>query len=544
MWQASLPILLGYGFLERESMSATIHYLPIRILLRSRRVAMLLGILGLVLGASLQTYSAPARITRGPYLQIGTQTNLIVRFRTDLSIEARVAYGTNQLMLDQVVTRTGSRTQHSFLLHNLIPGTRYYYAIGTSSTWLLEGPELTFKTAPADTQPVRIWAIGDSGTAAVGNFGSYDVRDAYLHFNGNQHTDVWLMLGDNAYNSGTDLQYQRAVFDTYPTLLRNTVLWPTIGNHETYSADEDGHFPYLDIFTLPQNGQAGGVASGTIRYYSFDYSNIHFVCLDSETSGLMPDDPMPTWLNEDLMATTKDWIIVYWHSPPYSKGSHDSDLESPLIEMRERIVPILEQYGVDLVLCGHSHNYERSYLLHGHYGISSTLTPSMILDSGSGRTNESGPYLKVPVEGQPPSGTVYVVAGSSGWATETNGHHPVMHSQYLYTGSMVIDVNGPRLDAKFLRATEAVADYFTILKTQYEQEFTVVQIALDQGHEVVRWASRPGQNYIVHWTETLDPPDWFAVSSAILASGSVTSWTNSMPQGLSQSYYRVVEVQD
>ena len=56
-------------------------------------------------------------------------------------------------------------------------------------------------------------------------------------------------------------------------------------------------------------------------------------------------------------------MIAYWHQPPYTKGTHDSDTEIMCIEMRQNIMPILEQYGVDLVLNGHSHGYERSYLI-------------------------------------------------------------------------------------------------------------------------------------------------------------------------------------
>lgn len=54
-------------------------------------------------------------------------------------------------------------------------------------------------------------------------------------------------------------------------------------------------------------------------------------------------------------------------------------------------VPILEFYGVDLVLCGHRHNYERSHVLHGHYGFSWELQPGMLLDTGGGQMDETGP---------------------------------------------------------------------------------------------------------------------------------------------------------
>ena len=58
---------------------------------------------------------------------------------------------------------------------------------------------------------------------------------------------------------------------------------------------------------------------------------------------------MAQWLKADLEKTSADWLVAYWHHPPYTKGSHDSDKEQQLIEMREYIMPILESGGVDLV---------------------------------------------------------------------------------------------------------------------------------------------------------------------------------------------------
>src|SRR5204863_3493213 len=166
------------------------------------------------------------------------------------------------------------------------------------------------------------------------------VRNAYATYTGTRYTDVWLMLGDNAYDSGTDSEYQSAVFNMYSKMLRQTVLWPTIGNHDTdQSSNPPSSLPYYQIFTLPQNGEAGGVASGTEDYYSYDYGNIHFVCLDSMPSSRTPNGAMMTWLKNDVASTTKNWIIAYWHHPPYSKGSHDSDSEGELIEMRQSALP-------------------------------------------------------------------------------------------------------------------------------------------------------------------------------------------------------------
>ena len=160
----------------------------------------------------------------------------------------------------------------------------------------------------------------------------------------------------------------------YPEMLRKTVLWPAYGNHDGSAADAATNTgPYYDIFTLPKQAEAGGVASGTEAYYSFDYANIHFVELESYETDRSPTGPMLTWLQRDLAANTQPWVIVFFHHPPYSKGSHNSDTEIELIEMRQNALPILENFGVDLVLSGHSHSYERSFLLDSHYGDS---TPS------------------------------------------------------------------------------------------------------------------------------------------------------------------------
>ena len=61
-----------------------------------------------------------------------------------------------------------------------------------------------------------------------------------------------------------------------------------------------------------------------------------------------------------------------------------------MVDMREEALPILELGGVDMVLTGHRHSYERSYLLDGQYGLSSTLTAAMKKDAGDGRTDGTG----------------------------------------------------------------------------------------------------------------------------------------------------------
>ena len=113
---------------------------------------------------------------------------------------------------------------------------------------------------------------------------------------------------------------------------------------------------------------------------------------------------MLTWLQNDLASTTQPWVIAFFHHPPYSKGSHDSDTDIELKEMRQNALPILENAGVDLVLSGHSHSYERSFLIDGHYGTSSTFTSAMKKNGGSGREDGTGAYRKPTYGMAPPRG--------------------------------------------------------------------------------------------------------------------------------------------
>src|SRR5207247_7645012 len=115
--------------------------------------------------------------------------------------------------------------------------TQYYYSVGSTTTTLAGGDaNHFFFTSPVTgtSKPTRIWVIGDSGTASSS---AAAVRNAYTAYTGTRYTDLWLMLGDNAYNSGTDSEYQAAVFDMYPTLLQQTFLWPTLGNHDGQAAN-------------------------------------------------------------------------------------------------------------------------------------------------------------------------------------------------------------------------------------------------------------------------------------------------------------------
>jgi hypothetical protein len=409
---------------------------------------------------TVRTNELAISVVRGPYLQLSTHTGMVVRWRTDGATDSTVRFGIKSEMFRITNTISGLRTEHVVALGGLSACTGYVYSVGTTSQVLSGGDSNhVFTTAPIPGTPqsTRIWVLGDSGTA---NQNARDVRDAFATWSSNRPANLVLMLGDNAYNDGTDDQYQAAVFDTYPATLRDTVLWSTFGNHDGRSASSTAQSgPYYELFTFPRSAEAGGLASGTEAYYSFDYANIHFVCLNSFDINSTTGGTMMTWLVDDLALTTQQWIIAFWHHPPYSKGVHDSDDESELFEMRQNALPILEDAGVDLVLCGHSHSYERSSMIDGHYGFSSNFTPQHVTGPGGGREEVDGVYDKGGT-----NGAVYVVAGSSGQLSGGTLDHPVMHLSLLELGSVAIDVNTGRMDVTFIGNTPTERDRFTIVK--------------------------------------------------------------------------------
>jgi len=432
-----------------------------RLAVRSGQCLVVLSLLAFSLIVGLPK-TAAAAVTRGPYLQQGTTNSLVVRWRTDVAAESYARFGPGPGNFMGGASNTTATTEHIVALTGLQPDTRYYYEVGNAGGWYPGNANSFFVTPPpiGTPKPTRIWAIGDSGTA---NADAAAVRDAYITYTGTRNPDLWLMLGDNAYSSGLDTEYQAAVFDMYPTILSSAVLWPTLGNHDAGSTGPNGLPPYFDMFTLPQNGEAGGLASGTEYYYSFDYANIHFICLDSQTSDRSSNGPMCNWLTSDIASTLQDWVIAFWHKPPYSKGSHDSDADSTSTDFRQNVLPILEGYGVDLVLSGHSHSYERSFLLDGHYGLSTTLTAAMKLNPGDGREDGNGAYMK-PAGRSAHEGAVYTVAGCSGKTSGGSLDHPAMFYSASILGSVVIDITGNRLDLVFLLTNGLRGDYFTLSK--------------------------------------------------------------------------------
>lgn len=447
-----------------------------------------LALLPALLLASLSSPASAETLARKPYLQTTTPTSTIVVWTTNVAAGSVVHYGTSPQGLTKTATAAGNATQHEVKITGLAPSTRYYYDVGSSNGVLAGGDANHYLvTAPpaGAKQKFRAWIVGDSGT---GDAGQTAARDAMLSHVGSYRPDLFLHMGDIAYDKGTTAQFTTNFFDIYASVLENTVVWPTMGNHEGVSSDSKTQIgPYYTAYVLPKAGEAGGMPSGTEAYYAFDWANVHFVVLNSQDLPNTPASAMVKWLSSDLASTAQDWIVAYFHHPPYTKGSHDSDTESQLVQMRENVLPVLEAGGVDLVLGGHSHIYERSFLLDGAYATPTKAT-GHIKDGGDGKPLGAGPYVKA--EGNNAhDGAVYVVAGHGGAALSGPGNHPVMYFSELKHGSCLLDVEDNKLSLINVRSDGVVSDNFAIVKG------TGLVLGAPDGGEVLN----KGMSFDIRW---------------------------------------------
>jgi len=400
-------------------------------------------------------YESHGYVDRQPYLQKATHSSVVVKWQTPEAEKGCIVYGIDD-QTHQMCEENQTRF-HRIELTGLHKAAEYRYKV-ISASLKIDNEGRSFSTLDDnDSMEQRIWILGDSGHR---NESQQAVKNAmFRHLHG-QKIDTWIMLGDNAYYDGTQEQYNRGMFNAYPAMFKTNVLWSVVGNHDAHRS------AYYDIMEFPIDGASGGTASGSEKYYAFEQGNVHFVMLDSLTADRSAEGEMARWLERDLKTNRKLWTVAAFHCPPYTKGTHDSDSDGDnggcMVEMREKIVPILEKYDVDLVLSGHSHDYERSDLMHGHYGYSHTFDPSRHIN-----LSKTDDYSKCKTK-KPQGGALYIVAGASS-AGQNGTHpfrrlHPAMKLGYFAPGSLLLRVKGERLTGEYVTNDGTVLDRFSIVK--------------------------------------------------------------------------------
>jgi hypothetical protein len=446
--------------------------------------------------------STISSLTRGPYLQVGKQDSISIRWRTNIPTDSRVTWGTTYGAYTNSLDLAPLTTEHIVRIGGLVADRKYWYTIGSTNQLLQASSTNYFLTLPRfnTTRKLRFLAIGDCGNASLNQV---NVKNTFLEYIGQNDIDAMILLGDNAYNTGTDLEFQTNFFNIYKDdILRYNKLYPAPGNHDYGNSTTNTglrNMPYHLSFTVPMAGEIGGVPSGVQNYYSFNIGDVHFISLDSygkddanttnmyDTSGAQA-----TWLKADLAANTKKWTVAYFHHPPYTKTSHTSDTETDLIRIREVFIRILERNGVDLVLCGHSHGYERSYLLKGFYNT--FASPLLDANFNAATHTATGNTQNGKYDGTANScsysynsgkynhGSMYIVSGSAGQLGGTTAGYPqdcMYYSNATNGGCLYFEVDSNRLDVKFISyataPTPLVRDQFTIFKDVNKvQDFIVL----------------------------------------------------------------------
>jgi len=187
-------------------------------------------------------------------------------------------------------------------------------------------------TLPVKDGSVRFAVIGDTGTASKQQ---HEVADVMVRYHSVFPFDTVVMMGDNLYGSETPADYKAKFQDVYQVLLDNKVkFYASLGNHDQ---PNERYYEYFNM-----NGK---------EYYRFTKGNVALYALNSNYM----DKAQLKWLEDELAKDTSDWKICFFHHPPYSSGSkHGSDKQ-----LREVVEPLFVKYGVNVVLTGHDHFYER-----------------------------------------------------------------------------------------------------------------------------------------------------------------------------------------
>ena len=302
-----------------------------------------------------------ATLLRAPYVQNLTTTSVTIVWTSMEDGASEVHYGISNYTLIALATSTYFTTPaaapydhyyiHQATLNGLTADTVYQYKIFTNGADLTPGGSVTFRTAkPTTTSSFRFAVFGDSGD---GSQNQKDVATRLLQV----QPDLALHTGDLIYPEASYDNFETKFFQIYQDLLKGVWLAPSMGNHDvTYNNGKS----FTDVFVNPPNAAN---PSERELYYSFDYGNAHFVVLNNYFAMSTVGSAQYNWLVNDLAASSQFWKFVVFHEPAYATDSSQQPRDGTNIV--KNLVPLFEQYNVDIVLNGHWHDYERMYPLLG-----------------------------------------------------------------------------------------------------------------------------------------------------------------------------------
>lgn len=269
---------------------------------------------------------------------------------------------------------------HTVSLESLEAGTSYNYKVGSDEYgW---SDTYTFKTG-ASTGSFTILGITDTQGSVEKNY--LDSLDAMrVALETVENPDFIISAGDNV-DKGTSTYQWQWLLDGQREVWANNTFVTVSGNHE------EGDSAIESFVALPD----AAVKADSGHYYSYDYSNTHFVILN--TNDLTADNELgvdqTAWLVADLEANKANantkWTIVVLHKGLYTAGSHafDADVEG----LRAQLTSIFVEGGVDLVLQGHDHTYSLSKYI----GADGKPVDVTIDDRGAAINPNGIPYINL-----------------------------------------------------------------------------------------------------------------------------------------------------
>lgn len=215
-------------------------------------------------------------------------------------------------------------------------------------------------TLPLKKDSLKFAVMGDTGT---GSSKQHDVADTMVKFRAAFPFEFVLMLGDNMYGGESAKDFEAKFSEPYKQLLNEQVkFYAALGNH-----DQALQKNFVDF---NMNGK---------EYYRLKRGNVAFYALNSTYM----DPKQLKWLEDELAKDTSEWKVAFMHHPPYSSGGkHGSDSQ-----LREVLEPIFVKYGMNVVLTGHDHFYERIKPQKGIYYFVSGAAGKL----RSGDINDSSP---------------------------------------------------------------------------------------------------------------------------------------------------------
>lgn len=335
---------------------------------------------------------ATAQPWLGPYVQDVTPHRAVVQWVTlgtggigevTLLPDGAAVRSVGETVLPAVSHLAAPLAVHRAELKNLEPGRTYRYQVKVDGIAVAPERELSFQTpgqTPGDST-ANFVVFGDSGDGGM-------PQRQLAALLAREPAQFALHVGDIAYWEGTFRQFAEAFFAIYPEMLGKMAFFPVPGNHDYEFQDA---LAYRTLFTVP----AGNVdPEGRGRYYSFDWGPVHFSVIDSNYSlraAVAGRGAMLQWLEQDLAATQKPWRIAAVHHAPFPTSAYK--LHDPVCALvAQHITPVLERHGVQLLLAGHEHIYQRTQARRlGQFGSGPAGTVYVTTGGGGSQSYAPGP---------------------------------------------------------------------------------------------------------------------------------------------------------